>query len=104
MKLSGGERQRIGHSRAILKKPKIFLFDEATSALDKKTEKEILEDIKRVCLGTTTIMITHRLSSICKESRIMVMDKGMIAEYGIHDALISLNGIYTELWNSQSWD
>lgn len=102
MKLSGGERQRIGLARAIIKKPKIFLLDEATSALDKKTEKEILADIKNACAGTTTIMITHRLSSICKESRIMVMDRGTIAEFGNHDELMAINGIYAQLWRSQS--
>ncbi len=85
--LSGGERQRIGIARALLKKPSIFIFDEATSALDYETEKAIIKNIADVWQQTTTILITHRLSTLVYTDRIIVLDKGVISHITTYSEL-----------------
>lgn len=102
VKLSGGQRQRIAIARAMLKNAPILLLDEATSALDSESEALIQDALWRLMEGRTAIVIAHRLSTIQKMDRIIVMDKGKIAEEGTHKELIRQNGIYAQLWSRQS--
>jgi len=100
--LSGGERQRLSIARAVLKNPSMLIFDEATSAVDSETEFLIQQAIERLISGRTTIMIAHRLSTLRKANKILVMDKGEIIENGSHDELMELKGKYFKLIEIQS--
>jgi len=102
LKLSGGEKQRVAIARALLKKPKILLFDEATSSLDTRTEQEILKAFKEISKNYTTLTIAHRLSTVVDADQIIVIENGIIAEQGTHQALLDLNGTYKAMWESQS--
>ncbi len=102
MKLSGGERQRVGLARCILKNPQLILLDEATSALDTTTEKEIQDNILRLCKSKTTLMIAHRLSTARHADEIVVLDEGTIVERGSHSELIAKEGRYAAMWNIQT--
>ncbi|HET8726945.1 MAG TPA: ABC transporter ATP-binding protein/permease [Alphaproteobacteria bacterium] len=101
LKLSGGEKQRVAIARAVLKRPRLYLFDEATSALDSHTERAIQENLREVSRGTTTVIITHRLSSVVHADEILVLDRGRVVERGAHDALLSKGGRYAALWMRQ---
>ena len=101
LKLSGGEKQRVAIARALLKNPKIFIFDEATSALDTKTEKLIEKSLKKLSNKNTTLVIAHRLSTVIDADKIIVLDKGKIAEQGTHKELLQKNGLYAEMWKRQ---
>ncbi len=101
LKLSGGEKQRVAIARTMLKAPPILVLDEATSALDTFTEREIQSALERVSRGRTTIVIAHRLSTVVGADEILVLDKGLIAERGTHDALLEQGGIYAALWSRQ---
>jgi ATP-binding cassette subfamily B protein len=100
-RLSGGEKQRIALARVILKDPKILVLDEATSHLDSESEALIQEALKRVMAGRTSIVIAHRLSTILSADLILVLDRGRIEEYGTHDELLRIGGIYSELYETQ---
>jgi ATP-binding cassette subfamily B protein len=102
VKLSGGQRQRVAIARAILKDAPILVLDEATSALDSESEKLIQDALQKLMKGRTSIVIAHRLSTIAKLDRIVVLDKGNIAEDGTHAELLSKKGIYANLWSHQS--
>jgi ATP-binding cassette subfamily B protein len=100
-RLSGGEKQRIALARVILKDPRILVLDEATSHLDSESESLIQDALKRVMAGRTSIVIAHRLSTILAADLILVMDRGQIVERGTHGELISLNGLYAQLYETQ---
>ncbi len=101
LKLSGGEKQRVAIARTMLKAPPILVLDEATSALDSFTEREIQSALERVSRGRTTIVIAHRLSTVVNADEILVLDKGVIAERGTHEALLEQAGLYAALWSRQ---
>ncbi len=101
LKLSGGEKQRVAIARTMLKAPPILVLDEATSALDSFTEREIQSALERVSRGRTTIVIAHRLSTVVNADEILVLDKGVIAERGTHEALLARGGLYSALRSRQ---
>ena len=101
LKLSGGEKQRIAIARAVLKKPKIIIFDEATSSLDSKSENKILNSMKKISKDITSLVIAHRLSTISDADNIYVLDHGNIIESGTHEYLLTLKGMYFQMWNLQ---
>ncbi|WP_100641903.1 ABCB family ABC transporter ATP-binding protein/permease [Alteromonas facilis] len=101
LKLSGGEKQRVAIARTILKRPPILIFDEATSSLDSQSEKAILNALREIAKGHTSIMIAHRLSTIVDADNILVINKGKLVEQGNHDELIKLDGHYAKLWQAQ---
>lgn len=104
IKLSGGERQRVAIARAILKKAPILIFDEATSSLDSYSESLIQDALENLMKSSTTIIIAHRLSTVKKMDRIIVMDKGEIVEDGTHEKLLDANNgnhLYKKLWDLQ---
>jgi len=96
-RLSGGQRQRIAIARAILKDPPILLLDEATSSLDAESERAVQEALEHLMEGRTTIIIAHRLATVLKASRIVVMDQGEIVDIGSHDELVGRDSLYARL-------
>ncbi len=101
IKLSGGQRQRIAIARAILKDAPILILDEATSALDSESERRVQAALENLMRGRTTLVIAHRLSTIEKADRIVVMQKGEIAEIGTHRELLAKGGVYSQLHKIQ---
>ena len=98
IQLSGGQRQRVAIARAVLKDPAILILDEATSALDSESERLVQEALEQLMKGRTSIVIAHRLSTIRDADRILVLDKGVVAESGTHEELIAnANGLYSSL-------
>ncbi|MEO1239540.1 MAG: ATP-binding cassette domain-containing protein, partial [Pseudomonadota bacterium] len=102
VKLSGGQRQRIALARAILKDAPILVLDEATSALDSEVEAEIQAALETVMDGKTVLAIAHRLSTLARMDRIVVMDAGRIVEQGTHTQLLRHGGLYARYWDRQS--
>ena len=100
--LSGGEKQRVSIARAVLKNPGILIFDEATAAVDSETEHQIQGAIERLITGRTTLMIAHRLSTLRKANKIVVVDKGEIIECGPPEELMAKKGKYYKLVQIQS--
>ena len=102
LKLSGGEKQRVAIARAILKDAPILLFDEATSSLDTQAERDIMQALRELARGHTTIQIAHRLSTVVDADRILVMDSGALVEQGDHASLMQAQGAYWRLWQAQA--
>lgn len=100
--LSGGQRQRIAIARALLGNPRLIIFDEATSSLDVETEQIIDQRMRSIMAGRTSIIISHRLSSIAHADHIVVMDRGEIAEQGTHAELLAARAKYSQMWDAQS--
>lgn len=100
--LSGGERQRISIARALLIDPRILILDEATSSVDSETEKEIQKALENLVQGRTTIAIAHRLSTLHRADRLVVLDRGKVVEVGTHDALMAAEGAYFNLYQAQA--
>ena len=100
--LSGGQRQRIAIARAILKDPRILILDEATSALDAESERVVQDALDKLMVGRTTFMVAHRLSTIQRADKILVMDKGRLVECGNHTELLAAGGLYCKLYSLQT--
>ena len=100
--ISGGQKQRISIARAIAKNPNILLFDDCLSAVDTETEEHILSALDRIMENKTSIIISHRISSLKNATRILVLDKGSIIEQGSHDELMKLDGLYASMYRRQS--
>ena len=102
-RLSGGERQRISIARALIGNPRILILDEATASVDTQTEYEIQEALERLVAGRTTFAIAHRLSTLKNADRLLVIERGRIAEVGTHEELLSKEeGVYRNLVNMQT--
>lgn len=99
---SGGQRQRIALARSIISNPKILLLDEATSALDPESENAVQAALEKLSRGRTVLVISHKLSSVVKASKIVVLDKGCIVEEGTHESLIAAGGAYCSLLNTEN--
>ncbi|WP_420839414.1 type I secretion system permease/ATPase [Bradyrhizobium oropedii] len=95
--LSGGQRQRIAIARALVTNPRILILDEATSALDYESERIIQNNMRAICRGRTVLIVAHRLSTVRAADRILVMERGQLAEAGTHDVLVHHNGLYANL-------
>lgn len=99
--LSGGQKQRVSIARAVLKNPKVLIFDDSLSAVDTETEEIILSNLKSVIDKRTTLIISHRASSVKNADKIIVLDNGKLTESGTHDELLALDGYYKELYEKQ---
>ncbi len=99
--LSGGQKQRTAIARAVIRNPRILVLDDALASVDTQTEDRILNHLREIMEGRTTIFISHRVSTVRNADRIAVLHNGFIVEYGTHDELIERNGYYTELYNKQ---
>ncbi len=99
--LSGGQKQRVSIARATVREPKILMLDDALSAVDTKTENNILNSMKRIMQGRTTIIISHRVSSAKLANKIIVLSDGVIVEQGTHETLLQHDGVYRDLYEKQ---
>jgi ATP-binding cassette subfamily B protein len=99
--LSGGQKQRAAIARAVIRSPRILILDDALASVDTQTEDRILNHLREIMRGRTTIFISHRVSTVRNADRIAVLHDGQIVEYGTHDELIERDGYYTELYNKQ---
>jgi ABC-type multidrug transport system fused ATPase/permease subunit len=97
IKLSGGQRQRIAIARAILNDPAILILDEATSSLDSESEQLVQDALENLMANRTSFVIAHRLSTIRNANKIIVVDKGIVAEEGTHESLMQAKGLYRKL-------
>ena len=99
--LSGGQKQRISIARALIKDPRIVIFDDCLSAVDARTEQEVLGNLNKYLSDKTAIIITHRIFSLLRFDKIIVLENGRIVEEGTHEALLQKNGVYTDMYNRQ---
>lgn len=101
VKISGGQKQRLSIARVFVKNPSILILDEATSALDNTTESLIQQSLSELCVGRTSIVIAHRLSTVRNADKIIIINKGTVCEEGTHEELLAKKGVYYNLYNSQ---
>ena len=99
--LSGGQKQRISIARALIRKPKLLIFDDCLSAVDTETEENIIKSLNNLNYSTTSIIVSHRISSIKNANKIIVLNNGTIEEFGTHDELMNKNGYYKQTYNQQ---
>src|SRR5262249_41889621 len=99
--LSGGQKQRTAIARAIIRNPRILVLDDALSSVDTQTEDKILNHLREVMQGRTTVFISHRVSTVRNADQIAVLHGGCIVELGTHEELLARNGYYTDLYNKQ---
>jgi ATP-binding cassette subfamily B protein len=99
--LSGGQKQRTSLARAIYKRPKVLILDDSMSAVDTKTEEEILQELREIMKGRTSIIITHRISTVMAANNIIVLSQGEIIEQGTHNELLAMNGMYFDIYQKQ---
>ena len=99
--LSGGQKQRTSIARAIFKKPEMLILDDSLSAVDTNTEEEILQELKKIMNDRTSIIISHRISTIKNANNIIVLHNSVIKEEGTHNELVSLGGIYSDIYKKQ---
>ncbi|HUL01980.1 MAG TPA: ATP-binding cassette domain-containing protein, partial [Gemmatimonadales bacterium] len=104
IKLSGGQRQRVAIARALLKNPAVLILDEATSSLDAESEHLIEEALERLLQGRSTLIIAHRLSTVRRANRLVVLDRGKVVEEGTHVDLLAQGGVYGKLYERQFRD
>ena len=101
--LSGGQKQRISIARALIRKPQLLVLDDCLSAVDTETEDFILKSIRRACKDSAVILVSHRVSCIRGADRVVVLDKGRMAEYGSPEELLKANGLYANMVQQQAW-
>ncbi|GAA0542331.1 ATP-binding cassette subfamily B protein [Rhizomicrobium palustre] len=99
--LSGGQKQRLSIARALLRRPRMIIFDEATSALDPESEAVVVQNLAAIAKGRTTIVISHRLQTICEADAILVLDNGELSDLGTHSQLLQRSPVYRQLWSQQ---
>ena len=99
IKLSGGQKQRVSIARVFLKNPPVLILDEATSALDNATEVLTQKSLEALCVGRTTLVVAHRLTTVKNADEILVITDHGIEEQGTHTELLAKGGLYSELWN-----
>ena len=100
-RISGGQKQRLAIARALIRNPRILILDEATSALDSQSEKEIQGALEALMVNRTTFVVAHRLSTVQKADRILVLDRGILVESGCHSELAHAGGLYQKLYEAQ---
>ena len=99
-RLSGGQKQRLSIARALITKPKILIFDDSTSSVDVETEYKIQQALEKIMSGTTTFIITQRISTIRDADQILLLDKGRVVGLGTHDTLINSNVLYKQIYQT----
>jgi len=100
--LSGGQKQRLSIARALLSTPRILILDEAASALDPESESIFINNLSRIAVGRTVVMISHRLSTLVNAHTILVMQQGRLVDSGRHQELLARSSTYLQLWNQQT--
>ena len=99
--MSGGQKQRISIARAIIKEPALLIFDDCLSAVDTETEEKILGHLRNIMKNRSTLLISHRVSTLKDADRILVLDDGKVTEEGSHETLLASGGLYAEMYERQ---